>query len=158
MTEPRFTYGDRLRRATGGPVLTVRDITATAYHFDDDTFALVDDQDCYRLVEKSSGYFQIAKTIDGLPLDNYLYHGYETRGDFTAALRRLLERWGGRIGRYAGGRNGFLLLRFPDTPGGVPDEAWMPIYMLTPCAVPPFAATTKPDPDEEELDRAFRFD
>ncbi len=158
MTKARYTYGDRLRRATGGPVLTVCDITAAAYHFDDGTFALIDDQDCYRLVEKASGFFRVAGTVDGLPIDRYLYHGYETRDDFATALRRLLDRWGGRIGRHDGERNGFLLLSFPDTPGGIPDEAWLPLYMLTPCDVPPFAIVPHKDPDEEQLNRAFGFD
>ena len=156
--EPLFTYGDQLRRKAGGPVLTVQDITATAYHFDNGTFALIDDQDCYQLVGKASGFFRVARTLDGLPLADYLHHGYETRDEFRTALRRLTDRWGGRIGEYVSERNKFLLLRFPDTPGGVPDEAWLPLYMLTPCERSPYAGKPERDPDEEELNRAFGFD
>lgn len=156
--KPNFTYGDRLRRTAHGPVLTIKDITATAYHFDDGTFALIEDQECYRLVEKASGYFQVATSLSGLPLGDYLHNGYETRDEFRTALRRLLDRWAGRIGQNVGEHNKFLLLRFPDTPGGVPDEAWLPLYMLTPCPVPPIANQIQRDPDEEELDRAFGFD
>ena len=158
MTKPFFTYGDKIRRLTGGPVLTIQDITPTAYHFDNGTFALIEDQECYRLVEKSSGYFHVATSIDGLPVDDYLSHGYETRETFVNALRRLLDRWAGRVGENTGERNGFLLLRFPDTPGGIPDEAWLPLYMLTPCEAPAIVKEQEKDPFEEELDRAFGFD
>ena len=158
MPNPLFTYGDQLRRAAGGPVLTVQDITPSAYHFSDGTFALIDDQDCYRLVKKASGYFRVASSLSGLPIDQHLQNGYETREEFVAALRRLLERWAGRIGERADERNKFLLLRFPDTPGGLPDEAWIPLYMLTPCEPSPYANKPKREPFEEELDRAFGFE
>lgn len=158
MAKPKYTYGDQLRRATGGAVLTVKDVDDMAYHFHDGTFALIDDQDCYRLVRKASGYFRVTRTLDGLPLADCLHHGYETREEFRTALRRLTDRWGGRIGLQSGERNKFLLLRFPDTPGGVPDEAWLPLYMLTPCDPPPIATIPERDPDEEELDKAFGFD
>ena len=153
----KFTYGDQLRRATGGRVVTVKDIDKVAYHFDDGTFALIEDQDCYTLVEKASGYFRVARTLEGLPLDDYLYHGYEEREDFAIALQRLLDRWAGRIGRQTGERNKFLLLSFPDTPGGKPDEAWLPLYMLTPCDEPSFVRARRKDPYEQELDEAFGF-
>ena len=155
---PRFTYGDQLRRTATGPVLTIKDITATAYHFDDGTFALIADEECYRLVNKASGFFRVATSLDGMPLADHLRHGYENREDFRDALRRLLNRWAGRVGERADERNRFLLLRFPDTPGGVPDEAWLPLYMLTPCDPPPIATIPPPDPDEQELDEAFGFE
>lgn len=155
---PKFTYGDRLRRSANGPVLTVKDITATAYHFSDGTFALIEDQDCYTIVEKASGFFRVCSSLEGLPIDDYLHHGYENRADFRDALRRLLDYWGGRIGERKDERNKFLLLSFPDTPGGKPDEAWLPLYMLTPCEPSPFAKKPERDPMEEELDKAFGFD
>ena len=158
MSKPLYTYGDRLRRTPRGPVLTVQDITPTAYHFDDGTFALIDDQDCYTLVEKSSGFFRVCTSLDGLPVADYLHHGYETRNDFRDALRRLIDRWGGRIGERTDEHNKFLLLRFPDTPGGVQDEAWLPLYMLTPCEPSPYARKLESDPMEQELDEAFGFD
>lgn len=154
---PKYTYGDRLRRTTHGPVLTVRDITPSAYHFDDGTFALIEDQDCYTLVEKASGFFRVCTSLEGLPIDDYLRHGYENRSDFRDALRRLIECWGGRIGEQKDERNKFLLLSFPDTPGGRPDQAWLPLYMLTPCPPSPYANKPQRDPMEKELDRAFGF-
>lgn len=155
MTTPLFTYGDRLRRTANGPVLTVRDITPTAYHFADGTFALIDDQDCYVLVEKASGYFRVCTSLEELPLADFLHHGYETRQDFADALRRLLDYWGGRIGERKDERNKFLLLSFPDTPGGVPDEAWLPLYMLTPCEPSPYTGVQGKGSDENEIDSAF---
>jgi hypothetical protein len=155
---PKFTYGDRLRRSTHGTVLTVKDITATAYHFTDGTFALIADQDCYTLVERASGYFRVADSLDGLPLADYLHHGYENREDFRDALRRLLDYWGGRIGERRDEHNKFLLLSFPDTPGGVPDQAWLPLYMLTPCEPSPYAGKPQREAAKQDLDRAFGFD
>lgn len=154
----KFTYGDRLRRSAHSRVLTIKDITAVAYHFDDGTFALIEDQDCYMLVEKASGFFRVCSTLDGLPIDDYLYHGYEQRSDFRDALLRLLDYWGGRIGERKDERNKFLLLSFPDTPGGMPDQAWLPLYMLTPCEPSPYARKPERDPIEQELDEAFGFD
>ena len=154
----KFTYGDQVRRTAHGPVLTIKDIDATAYHFHDGTFALIDDQDCYTLVHKASGYFRVAKSLDELPLSDHLHHGYETREEFRYALRRLVERWGGRIGQQRDEKNKFLLLAFPDTPGGKPDEAWLPLYMLTPCDQPSWAVKREKNPLEQELDEAYGFD
>lgn len=156
MTEhnPSFTYGDKVRRKSGGPVMTVSDIGPTAYYFEDGTFALIDDQDCYTLVQKASGFFLVGSSMDGLPLGDHLDHGYEERQDFVAALRRLIERWGGRIGERVGERNKFLQLRFHDTPGGRPDEVWLPLYMLKPVDKPRY----QEDERDEELDLVFGFD
>jgi hypothetical protein len=153
-----YTYGDQLRRKGGGPVKTILDVGANAYYFTDGTFALVADQDCYSLVRKASGYFRVASSMDGMPLDDHLHHGYEFREDFAAAIRRLLHYWGGRVGENVAERNKFLHLRFHDTPGGKPDEAWIPLYMLTPADKPAYIRE-KPEtePFELELDSAFGF-
>ena len=155
-----FTYGDKVQRKGDGPVRTVQDIGPTAYYFADGTFALVADEDCYTLVEKSSGFFRVAASMDGLPVDDYLQSGYEYREDFIAGLKKLLDYWAGRTGERIDDRNKFLLLRFHDTPGGLPDEAWLPLYMLTPCDAPD--CVTRPAEDrpskERELDEAFGFD
>ena len=154
----KFTYGDKVRRKGGGPVRTVQDIGPTAYYFSDGTFALTEDQDCYSLVEKASGFFLVGTTMDGLPVGDHLDHGYEERRDFALALRRLIDHWGGRVGERVGERNKFLLLRFHDTPGGRPDEAWLPLYMLKPVEKPDYLREDEPDEMEEELNRAFGFD
>lgn len=154
----KFTYGDKVRRKSGGPVRIVKRISGEAYDFDDGTFALIEDQDCYVLVERASGYFRVATSIDGALFDNHLQHGYETRSDFQNALSALLDRWAGRTGESLDERNGFLLLRFHDTPGGKPDEAWLPIYLLSPV---PLSQDVPPDgiaaDAEEEINSAFGF-
>lgn len=158
MTSPLFTYGDKIRRKNGGTVLIVKDIGDNTYHFTDGTFAIIDDQDCYILVEKASGYFRVATTLDDAPLRDYLDNGYETRNDFSNALLRLLDRWAGRTGERIGERSKFLHLRFHDTPGGKPDEAWLPIYLLSSVPMPDNLRTYPKDAMEEELDRAFGFE
>lgn len=153
-----FSYGDKVRHKNGGPVRTVTDIGPTAYYFADGGFALIDDQDCYTIVQKSSGFFLVGKSLNGLPLRDHLRHGYEDRDDFAAALRRLIEHWGGRVGERIGERNKFLMLRFHDTPGGRPDETWLPLYLLKPVDKPVYLQNPEHDNIEEELDRIFGFD
>ena len=161
MTQPVFTYGDRIRRKTGGAVHTISDITAGEYHFADGTFALIADQDCYDVVEKSSGFFLVAKRPTDKILDSHLHHGFEYRDSFADALRKLTSRWGGRTGRNVGERNGFLLLRFYDMPGGVTEEAWIPLYLLSPTDTPCYLQEYDLSSSEAiiaELDEAFGFD
>lgn len=154
----RFTYGDRIRRRSGGEVRTVADIGADTYDFADGGFALIADQDCYELVEKASGFFRVVSSLGGAPLADHLHYGYELRADFRDALRRLLDRWAGRTGERVDQRHGHLLLRFHDTPGGRPDEAWLPLYLLEPVPVPEYMLVPERDELAEELDKAFGFD
>ena len=153
-----YTYGDKLRRKSGGKTRTVKDVSDTVYYFDDGGFALIDDQECYMLVKKSSGFFQVGTALDGLPVRDHLSHGYEDRRSFEDALKRLINYWGGRVGERVGERNKFLLLRFHDTPGGRPDEAWLPLYMLTPVDKPDYLEEEECDETEKELNRIFGFD
>jgi len=106
-------------------------------------------------------FYRVLPGIEQAPLRDYLMHGYESELDFRHALRQLVNRWKRRVGECVGERNGFLLLRFHDTPGGRPDEAWLPKYLLQSAERPGYAAAEGPgssDETEEELDRAFGFD
>lgn len=157
MTKPKFTYGDKIRRKAGGEVKTIRNIDSQAYHFTDGTFALRDDEDCYVMHEQHSGYFLVDNNLDRAPMDHYVKHGYETRSDFRDALRRLVDWWGGRTGLCVGHRHGFLRLKFRDIPGGG-EEAWIPLYFVTPVPMPEYLKERERDPIEAELDRVFGFD
>ena len=90
------------------------------------------------------------------PLPNHLEQGYETERDFRRALRLLVERWHGRTGEAVGERHGFTLLRFHDTPGSVPDEAWLPDYLLRQTDDPGYEDDTSES--MSELNSAFGFD
>jgi len=159
MTKPKFTYGDRVRRKVGGPVETVSDIGSTTYYFESGRFALLDDEDCYMLVEKASGYFRVDNDLSRAPIDRYTEHGYETRKEFCEALTHLVDWYGDRIGERRADRNGFLQLRFADMPGNFKEDKWIPLYLLHPCPMPDYLKPPPPpDPIEEELDRAFGFD
>lgn len=98
-------------------------------------------------------FYKVLPTIQNAPLRDYLLHGYESRRDFEQALRRLVSRWKGRTGECIDMRHDFILLRFHDTPGGKPDEEWIPDYLLQP--VP--AQNESSDSSGEELDQAYGF-
>lgn len=90
---------------------------------------------------------------------DFLFHGYETEHDYRCALSALVDRWGGRVGEAVGNRHDYIHLRFRDTPGGRPDEAWMPRFLLEPTTEPDYLRDDKnANPILEELDRAFGFD
>lgn len=158
MTKPKFTYGDRIRRKTGGPVETVRSIGPTAYYFESGRFALLDDEDCYRLEQAATGFFLVARDLSGAPLSDYVSHGYLERKDFEQALHHLTSLWGGRIGEVIDERHDFLRLKFRDMPGRRTEEAWLPLYLLQPCPIPDYLLQQAPDPIVQELDDAFGFE
>jgi len=156
MTKSKFTYGDRIRRTAGGPVETVHDLNDTAYYFEGGGFCLRADEDCYQLVEKATGFFRVADTIDGINLRDHSSHGYEDQADFRRALQQLVERWGGRTGQYCGVRHQFLRLKFADLYDKVSEEAWLPLYLLKAAPVPEYARVREArDPFIDELDRAM---
>jgi hypothetical protein len=149
-----FNYGDKIRRKAGGPVRQIRDISPTAYHFCDGTFALREDEDCYTMVEKHSGFFLVAKNLDHAPLNDYVAHGYEEKEYFRDALRRIIDRYGGRVGEYCGDRYDHLQLKFRDWQRS--EHAWLPLFLLTPCPMPDYLKEEEEkDPFEEELNRIF---
>ena len=101
-------------------------------------------------------FYRVVTDTWRLPLPDHLEQGYEDMEDFLRAVRRLVDRWRGREGECIGERNGHLRLRFHDTPGGVPDEAWLPPYILRP--IDPPEEEDSASSIEMELDRAFGFD
>ena len=106
-------------------------------------------------------FYIVLSDISDALLDEHLLHGWESRWDFYYALRRLVNLWKGRVGECIGERHGFLHLRFHDTPGGRPDEAWVPRYLLQSAPMPDYLSDTDsddPTPEEIELDEAFGFD
>lgn len=105
-----------------------------------------------------SNFYQVKSNIDDAPVRDYLFHGWVSRREFEQALQRLVDRWCGRIGESVSTRHDFLLLRFFDTLGGKPDEAWLPTYLLQPVEPPVGIRDTPPDEQSEELDRIFGFE
>lgn len=105
-------------------------------------------------------YFQVNKNLEGAPLRDHLLHGYESLRSFERALDELLDRWRNRTGEGVDERHGFVLLRFHDTPGGKPDEAWIPRFLLHPVDVPEYMVShdDSVDETEEELNSVFGFD
>ena len=104
-------------------------------------------------------YYTITTTMRNVPLREHLQHGFEFEDDFRRAIRELMERWRGRIGECVGEKNGFLVLRFHDTPGGIPDKARLPRYILEPCDAPPYARYKEPEDEmQREIDEAFGFE
>lgn len=104
-------------------------------------------------------FFRVTSDLWHTKLPPHLEQGFETERDFWHALRQLVGRWGGRVGECIDSRHGHLLLRFHDTPGGRPDEAWLPDYLLTAAPMPEYLRhPEEPDETERELDAAFGFD
>jgi len=103
-------------------------------------------------------FFRVARNMDRAPLRDHLWWGYEEKSDFRLALRGLLDRWRCRVGECVGERHGLRLLRFHDTPGGRPDEAWLPEFLLEPAPRPDYFDVPAPDPARRELEEAFGFD
>jgi len=92
-------------------------------------------------------------------LPDHLEQGYETEYEFRSAIERLVDWWHDREGECIDERSGHLRLRFHDTPGGMPDEAWMPSYILHPIDTPEYMASTdSSDEIRKELHLAFGFD
>lgn len=161
-SQPCFTYGDKIRRKNGEKILLViKNIGQDTYQFTNGSFALISDQDCYELVEKSSGFFLVSSNCSCAPLHEHLNHGYEEKSDFAQSIQRLIKRWGGRIGQYVSSRNGFINLKFCDNPGGITEKAWLPLYLLSPAPTPDYIKNRQQSPDddlERIINEAFGFD
>lgn len=105
---------------------------------------------------KTGGFYEVLPGIWNAPVSDHLMHGYESRQDFRLAVRQIVNRWKVRVGECVGERHGFLLLRFHDTPGGEPDEEWIPEYLLQEAGAPECAG--QPDAADDGLDALFGFD
>jgi hypothetical protein len=105
---------------------------------------------------KIGGYYVVVNNVTQRLIDEHMMHGYADKWDFLKALRSILELWKGRVGECVEERYGFLCLRFHDTPGGKPDEAKIPIYLLEPTEAPP--EEEREVEFTKELDEAFGFD
>ncbi len=106
-------------------------------------------------------FYQVVNDYYYLHTADHLEHGYETERDYRHALRLLVERWRNRVGERIDERHEFLLLRFHDTPGGMPDEAWLPRLLLKSVPVPDYMVQEEASSSDEiiaEIDRAFGFD
>lgn len=106
-------------------------------------------------------FYKVITDLYHARLPNHLEHGYETERDFRHALYKLSDYWKGRVGECVDERNGFCLLRYHDTPGGRPDEAWLPAYLLQEVPRPSYMDADhgeEPDDDKLELERIHGFD
>lgn len=104
-------------------------------------------------------FYRVVPDFTNMPTQEYHFYGYETENDFYQALLRLINRWQNRVGEAVEEKSRFLLLRFHDTPGGHPDEAWLPQFVLEPAIVPDcFQEEESPDASEKELNHAFGFE
>lgn len=118
-------------------------------------------------------FYRVATDLRRAPLRDYLLYGFESDREFRDALLGLLDLWGGRTGEAVSERSWTgcegevidhrhrdLRLRFHDTPGGCPDEAWLPLYLLDPVDVPDCFRYHVPTSDElvnREMDEALGF-
>ena len=105
-------------------------------------------------------FYLVEGDLARAPLRDHLWYGYESGRDFRDALKELRSLWKGRTGECIDRRNGFMHLRFHDTPGGRPDEAWLPGFMLQAVPVPEYILEEEvlPSEVEQELDEALGFD
>lgn len=114
-------------------------------------------------------FYRVSNDMSRVPLVDYLDHGYETREDFRDAIIKLVSRWENREGecveeRIFHGKEGEAIdqrhrqlhLRFHDTPGGSPDDAWLPLYVLDPIPIPDYARWHDLTPEEELLEEIKR--
>lgn len=97
-------------------------------------------------------FFRVCGDIRRVPLDDYYKYGCLSRREFYESTCCVIYKWGNREGEcvekclYHGenfdtfdDRLTLLRLRFHDTPGCLPDEAWIPQYLADPIPIPEYA-------------------
>lgn len=115
-------------------------------------------------------FYGVSGDVNRAPLRDYCKHGYESQREFRAAVCELIRRWKSREGeciekRMFHGIDGvsidnsltLLRLRFHDTPGCRPDEAWIPLYLADPVPTPPYAQPRKLTRNEQLLEELQNF-
>ena len=105
-------------------------------------------------------YYKVINNLYDIKLPDPLEYGYEFKSDFSRALWKLIDMWKGRIGECVDERNSFYLLRFHDTPGGKPDESWVPNCLLIEEPTPKYVAppeTEACDEFAEEMNNIIGF-
>ena len=115
-------------------------------------------------------FYWVSGDVNRAPLRDYCKHGYESQREFRAAVCELIRRWKWREGeciekRMFHGIDGvsidnsltLLRLRFHDTPGCRPDEAWIPLYLADPVPTPPYAQPRKLTRNEQLLEELQNF-
>ena len=104
-----------------------------------------------------NSYYRVASDIWCVPFRDHLEHGFETKYAFRKAAQNLIDRWHDREGKAIGLKNNFVLLRFCDSAGNLPEEAWLPDFLLTQIPMPEYLNTPEHDETEEEMNEAFGF-
>lgn len=115
-------------------------------------------------------FYGVSGDVSRAPLRDYCKHGYESQREFRAAVCELIRRWKWREGeciekRMFHGIDGvsvdnsltLLRLRFHDTPGCRPDEAWIPLYLADPVPTPSYAQPRKLTRNEQLLEELQNF-
>ena len=115
-------------------------------------------------------FYRVSGDVSRAPLRDYCKHGYESQREFRAAVCELIRRWKWREGeciekRMFHGIDGvsvdnsltLLRLRFHDTPGCRPDEAWIPLYLADPVPTPFYAQPRKLTRNEQLLEELQNF-
>lgn len=117
--------------------------------------------------------YRVITDLSRAPLRDYLFYGFESEREFRNAMLELLDLWGGRCGEAVSERSWMgsegevidqrhraLRLRFHDTLGGCPDEAWLPLYLLDAADVTDGCRYHDPTSEElvnREIDEALGF-
>lgn len=115
-------------------------------------------------------FFRVSGDKGRVPLDDYFKHGYESIREFSEAADALIDRWHDREGeciekrQFHGwdaevfdGSLTILRLRFHDTIGCRPDEAWIPCYLADPIPVPEYAKWQAMTPYEQTMEELVNF-
>lgn len=115
-------------------------------------------------------FFRVSGDNSRVPIGDYFKHGYESLCEFREAANALINRWRNREGECVEKRlyrdTGtddiddhltILRLRFHDTPGCRPDEAWIPNYLAVPIPVPEYAKWQMLTPYEQMMKELMDF-
>lgn len=115
-------------------------------------------------------FYRVSGDKKRVPLYDYFRHGYESLREFSEAIDTLISRWRNREGeciekRLFHGSNTnaiddsltILRLRFHDTPGCRPDEAWLPRYLTDPIPIPEYAKWQTLTPYEQTMKELLNF-